>query len=290
MLRLFTLLLPIATFAQGPLDGYLKGKGSLDLAPSFSFNAANAFAGSAGSIFDEPFKGKMLSVFAEYGLTERFDLVANASAVFTSTQSGLQDGGIFAKYRPLKAPLGRSGVFNLLLGTGASFPIGNYEATAAGALGQRAVSVPARLILQWETPLGLFFNVTAGYHVRVDDLKKADIERIRQYRPDYAPTAPPNFTTFLIKTGFPARHFYLDAWVEWQRTKGGTNYVPNQPDLPQAYGIDFAQAGGTAYYSDNGRTGYFLSGGVMWKGRNTSLMQRVTLGMVFKFGAKKSGK
>jgi hypothetical protein len=289
MLRLLLILSPIVTFAQGPLDGYLKGKGVLDLAPSFSFNSASTFSGSGGAAYDEPFKGQMLSVFAEYGLTERFDLVANASAVFTQNQSGLQDGGIFAKYRPFRAELGKTGTLNVLFGTGATFPIGSYEPTAAGALGQRAVTVPARLILQWETPLGLFFNATAGYHFRIDDLKEADIERVRQQRPSYAPGAPPNFTTFLIKTGFPARHFYLDAWVEWQRTKGGADYVQNLPDLPQAYGVDFTQAGGTAYYSDNGRTGFFLSGGFMWQGRNTSLMRRVTFGMVFKFEPKNSG-
>jgi len=278
------LLYPCLATAQGPLDGYLKGKGVLDLAPSFSFNAAEKFDGAVGQTYDEAYKGQMFSLFAEYGLTEKFDLVATAAAVFTPLQSGLQDGGLFVKYRPIYAPLGKAGKFGVLFGTGAVFPLSNYKPTATGALGQKAITVPARIILQWESPLGLFLNVTGGYNFRLDALKDADIAFIRQQRPDYEPLDPQNFTSFLIKLGFPARHFYLDGWAEWQHTKGGADYVQNVPDLPQAYGVSYTQIGGTAYYSDNGRTGFYLSGGYILNGRNTSRIQRITFGVVLKFG------
>jgi hypothetical protein len=285
MTRIFLLLiLPIFASAQGPLDGYLKGKGVLDLAPSFSLNSAKKFEGAGGNRFDEPYKGQMFSLFAEYGLTEKFDLVATAAAVFTPVQGGLQDGGLFVKYRPVYAPMGKAGKLGVIFGTGASFPIGNYEPTATGALGQNAVTVPAKLIVQWETPLGLFINATGGYNFRLDALKEADINIIRKQRADYEPIDPQNFTTFLVKIGFPAKHFYLDGWAEWQHTSGGADYVQNVPDLPQAYGVSYTQIGGTAYYSDTGKTGFYLSGGYILGGRNTSLIQRITFGMVFKLG------
>ncbi len=278
------LLCPIFATAQGPLDGYLKGKGVLDLAPSISFNSAQKFEGANGKVYDESYTGKMFSLFAEYGLSEKFDLVGTASAVFTPIQSGLQDAGLFVKYRPVYAPLGKAGKLGVLFGTGATFPIGNYEPTATGALGQKAVTVPAKLIVQWETPIGLFLNLTGGYNFRLDDLKEADISIIRKTRPDYDPLKPQDFTTFLLKVGFPAKHFYLDGWAEWQHTSGGADYVQNVPDLPQAYGVSYTQVGGTAYYSDNGRTGFYLSGGYILGGRNTSRIQRITVGMVFKIG------
>ncbi len=285
MTRLFILLLlPSFVAAQGPLDGYLKGKGVLDLAPSFSLNSAKKFEGAGGKRYDEPYKGQMFSLFAEYGLTEKFDLVATAAAVFTPVQGGLQDGGLFVKYRPVYAPMGKAGKLGVIFGTGASFPIGNYEPTATGALGQNAVTVPAKLIVQWETPLGLFINATGGYNFRLDALKEADIDIIRKQRADYEPIDPQNFTTFLVKIGFPAKHFYLDGWAEWQHTSGGADYVQNVPDLPQAYGVSYTQIGGTAYYSDTGKTGFYLSGGYILSGRNTSLIQRITFGMVFKLG------
>lgn len=278
---LILLLFTCSAAAQGPLDGYLKGKGNLDLAPSFSFNSAQQFQGATNS-FKEPYNGQMLSLFAEYGLTEKFDLVASASAVFTPLQSGLQDGGLFVKYRPIYAPLGNAGKLGLLLGLGATFPMSNYEPLSTGALGQRAVTAPARLILQWESPLGLFLNVTGGYHFRLDELKAADIANIRKQRPDYDPLEPQDFTTVLLKLGFPAKHFYLDGWVEWLHTSGGADYVQNLPALPQTYGVSYTQLGGTAYYSDNGRTGFYLSGGYIFQGRNTSLIRRITFGMVVK--------
>ncbi len=280
----FFLFLPLFANAQGPLDGYLKGKGKLDLAPSFSFNSAQKFEGADGQRYDEPYKGHMLSLFAEYGLGEKFDLVATAATVFTQTQSGLQDGGLFVKYRPVLAPLPNGGKFGVILGTGLSFPLINYEPTATGALGQKAISTPAKLILQWDTPLGVFLNFTGGYHFRLDNLKTADIEKIRQDRPDYNPEEPPNFSTLLLKIGFPARHYYLDGWIEWQHSQGGADYAQNVPDLPQAYGVSYTQIGGTAYYSDNGRTGFYLSGGYIFEGRNTSLIRRITFGMVLKLG------
>jgi len=285
ILRIFSILfLPFFAVAQGPLDGYLKGKGVLDLAPSFSFNSAQKFEGAGGQTYNEIYKGQMLSLFAEYGLTEKFDLVATAAAVFTPLQSGLQDGGLFVKYRPIHAKLGKAGKLGVLFGMGTTFPLSDYEPTATGALGQKAITVPAKLILQWETPLGLFFNLTSGYHFRLDELKDDDIAIIRQQRPEYEPIDPQNFTTFLLKVGFPARHYYLDGWVEWQRTSGGADYVQNVPDLPQAYGVSYTQVVGTAYYSDNGRTGFYCSGGYILHGRNTSRIQRITFGMVFKLG------
>jgi len=278
------LFFPFIAYAQGPLDGYLKGKGVLDLAPAFSFNTAQKFEGAGGNVYDEIYKGQMFSLFAEYGLTEKFDLVATAAAVFTPLQSGLQDGGLFVKYRPLYAPVGKAGKLGVLFGMGATFPLSDYETTATGALGQKAITVPAKLILQWETPLGLFFNFTGGYHFRLDELKDTDIAIIRQQRPDYELIDPQNFTTFLLKVGFPARHFYLDGWAEWQRTSGGADYVQNVPDLPQAYGVSYTQMGGTAYYSDNGRTGFYCSGAYILSGRNTSRIQRITFGIVLKIG------
>lgn len=279
---LFFFFLPCWLGAQGPLDGYLKGKGRLDIAPSFSFNSARKFLGAGGSAYDEVYHGQMLSLFAEYGLTRHIDLVGNAAAVFTPTQSGLQDGGLFVKYRPVYESLGKAGKIGCLLGTGASFPLRNYSPTATGALGQKAISMPFKIIVQWETPLGLFFNLTGGYHLRLDKLSEADIETIRANIPDYQAINPKNFTTWLAKAGFPAAHFYIDGWVEYQHTTGGNNYVPHVPDLAQAFGVSYTQVGGTVYYSDQGKNGFYLSGGYMLKGRNVGKIQRLTVGLVLK--------
>ncbi|MBK7936710.1 MAG: hypothetical protein IPJ82_06295 [Lewinellaceae bacterium] len=282
LLLLLVLLAPPLLCAQGPLDGYLKGKGVLDLAPSFSFQSAAEFAGPGGQTFDLPYKGSMLGLFAEYGVSQRLDLVGTAAYVFTEAGSGLQDGGLFVKYRPFYKEIRGGGRLGVLAGIGAGFPLADYKPLITGALGQKAVTVPFRLILQWETPAGLFFNVTGGYHWRLDRLDEKDIATIKAARPDYQPIGPKNFSTLLCKTGFPSKHYYLDAWVEWQHTSGGANYVPGVPDLPQAYGVSYTQAGGTIYYSESGKNGIYLSGAYTLAGRNTSRILRLTIGMVVK--------
>jgi hypothetical protein len=268
--------------AQGPLDGYLKGKGVLDLAPSFSFLSARQFNGAPGETYDLPYRGNLFSLFAEYGLTERLDVVATVPYIFTSTQSGFQDGDLYLKYRPVYKALPDAGKIAMLIGAGYSFPLSDYQPVAEGALGQRAQQLPARLIVQWESPFGLFINATGGYTWRFDRFKAEDVALVRQTRPDFQPAQPSHFATFLFRVGFPAAHYYLDAWVERRQTRGGTNYQPNVPDLPQAYGVSYTQIGGTAYYSENGKTGFILSGAYIPSGRNVSKMLRLTVGMVVK--------
>jgi hypothetical protein len=283
-LLLLLLLSPMYLAAQGPLDGYMKGARHLDIAPSFSFMRAQSFDGAAGQRYNEGYRGNLLSIFAEYGVTDRFDVVATIPYIFTSSQSGLQDGGFYVKYRPFYHQTKKKGKIGVLFGTGVSFPMSDYQPTAAGALGQRAITVPARLMVQWETPLGIFFNASGGYNWRLDTYKEADLNRIRQLRPDYAPDDPPASTTLLLKMGLPAAHYYIDGWVEWQYTAStlGADYVPDQLDLPQAYGVSYTQSGGTAYYSENGKRGFYLSIGYILGGRNVSRVLRTTVGWVLK--------
>lgn len=271
-------------FAQGPLDGYLKGKGVLDLAPSFSVMSARQLDGAPGQTYALPYRGNMLSLFAEYGLTARIDVVATGAYVFTSARSGLQDGGVFVKYSPWQWEGASKGKFRLLLGTGAAFPLANYEPGVTGALGQKAVLLPLRLIAQYESPWGPFINLSGGYNRRFDRPATNDIARIRQQRPDYEAPRPPSSATALLKIGLPARHYYIDAWIERQQSFGGVDYVPDLPDLPQVYGVSYTQAGGTLFYSEHGGSGFYFSGAYIFQGRNVSRILRVTGGIVIRIG------
>jgi len=271
--------------AQGPFDGYLKGKRKLDIAPSFSNNSSKKYQGAQGQIYDIGYRGSLLSIFAEYGLTENLDLIGMGSYIFTPTQDGLQDGGLFAKYRFWKTNPNGKYRLHALFGSGLGFPLSDYESTANGALGTKAIAVPASLILQLETPSGFFVNLTSGYNWRLDRASEADIAAVRKQRPDYQPPVPANYATFLIKIGFPAAWYYLDAWFEWRNTQGGADYLPDVPDLPQMYGVSYRQIGGTAYYSENRKTGFYVSSGYILGGRNVSRIFRITGGLVFKINS-----
>jgi hypothetical protein len=268
--------------AQGPIDGYLKGKGNFDFAPSFSINSSSTFHGANDALYNYGFRSNLVGLFGEYGLTKDFDLVANAAYIITPTQSGLQDGGIYAKYRFLKSDPNKPFRFHLLGATGASFPLSNYRPVVSGALGTRAFSIPARLILQVETPIGVFVNFTAGYNWRLDKPAIQDVKTITLLQPDYQPIRPASYSTYLIKVGLPRAHYYLDAWFEWQQTYGGADYDPNRLELPQTYGVDYRQIGGTFYYSENQKIGYYLSSAGVLGGRNVSQVFRITAGIVLK--------
>ncbi|MFN4079893.1 MAG: hypothetical protein ACK4NS_03240 [Saprospiraceae bacterium] len=274
--------------AQGPLDGYLKGKGVLDLAPSFSFMSANTFAGVADARYDLPWRGSMLGLFGEYGLSERVDVVATGAYIFTAENNGLQDGSLHVKYRPFYRERENGERIGVLLATGLQFPLTRYEIINAGALGQRALIVPLALMGQWETAPGVFFHLQAAYNHRIDRLQEMDIAAVRQQRPDFQPVEPASFYTALFRVGFPARRFYTDAWVQFQHTPGGADYAPSVPDLPQSYGVSFTQIGGVLYYSENGKNGFLVSFGKIIDGRNVNLMGRITLGAVFKLQRKRA--
>lgn len=276
-------LWPYIAFGQGPLDGYMKGKGNLDVAFSYSGNSAKKFLDGDGNTYNLEYRGSLLSLFAEWGITYNFDLVGVGAMVFTPSLSGLQDGGVYAKYRIGKWNLKNDFRLHVISGLGASFPLTDYQPTVTGALGTKAIVVPARLIFQLETPSGLFFNCTGGYNWRFDEPSEDDIAEVRKTRPNFSPTSPPNYVTYLVKAGFPAAHYYLDAWFEWQVAQGGTSYVPEVADLPQLYGVSYQQIGGTAYYSESGKNGVYLSFGYILGGTNVSKIFRITGGLVIKF-------
>ena len=290
---LATLLVTLAAFfslarAQGPLDGYMKGAKHLDVAVSYSGMQAEQFSGANGGIFTLPYRGNLLSFFAEYGVTDRLDVVVAVPYVYTSQNSGLQDGGVYLKYRPVRVALGEAGYFNGIAGIGSSFPLSDYEPVTAGALGQKAVIVPVRAIFQFESKSGIFLNLSGGYNWRLDEVSERDLSVVLQQRPDYQVIKPKNYVTFLAKIGLPAAHYYLDAWIERQVTQGGADFTPDVPDLPQAYGVSYWQFGGTAYYSDNGKTGFYISFGKISGGRNVSRIFRLTGGIVLKLDFQKN--
>ena len=69
---------------------------------------------------------------------------------------------------------------------------GTSAPVAAGALGQRAVVIPARTIFQYESHFGFFINLTGGYNWRLDEITARDQSAILRIRPDYQVRKPRN--------------------------------------------------------------------------------------------------
>lgn len=279
------LVAPALASAQGPVDGYMKKKGDGDVALGLSATGASNFIGGEGEMVRQGFRGQLIGLFGAYGITDELDVVASVPYVATETTSGLQDGALFAKYRLLSKPIGnaesRAGTLDIIAAAGVQVPLSDYEVVANGAIGQRAKLVQPRLVTQWNGR-GYFVSAIAGYNYRFDGLDVGELQRIQRERPGYRPEQPADQVTALFRAGIPGRRFYVDAWLEVQRTLGGENFTEGVAELVQAYDVDYEQVGGTLYYSESAKWGFAASAARVIGGRNTSEFWRMTGTVVYK--------
>ena len=278
-------LIVAALGAQGPIDGYLKKRGELDLALGFSGLGADQFVGGEGEPYDLGFRANLFGAFGTYGITDRLNLVASVPYVITDGSAGLQDGAVFAKAGLKTLRLSHGGesrtTLDLIGALGVQLPMSRYDVVAAGAIGQRARLVLPRLVAQLNGR-GYFASVLAGYNYRFDRLDAEALARIQRRRPEYDPKQPQDFVNFLVRAGLPTSKLYVDAWLEVQRTLGGADFVAGAEELPQTYGVDYEQVGATVYYAESTHWGFAGSAAVVIGGRNTSLSRRLTATLIYK--------
>ena len=269
--------------AQGPIDGYLKSRGQADIAVGVSAAGADRFRGGDGTSYDFPYRGTVVGGFVAYGLTDGLDVVASIPFVITDSVAALQDGAVFAKGRLLTVPLAEDGSRSLdVLGAlGIQLPLSRYAVDATGAIGQRAQVVQPRLVAQYNQP-GFFASTVLGYNYRFDELDGDRLAAIQETRPAYQPNQPSDYVTALLRLGVPTERIYVDAWVEFQRTLSGRDFVPGVEELVQPYDVDYQQVGGTVYYTEGGRWGFAASGATFLESRNTSQLWRLTGSVIFK--------
>lgn len=284
-LLLFVIMLSASgfLFGQGAIDGYLKAKGEADIAVGLSATGADVFIGGDGTEHNFPFRGQLVSVFGIYGINDKLNLIANIPLVITSATSGLQDGGFYLKGLAKRWTMGQNQEKSLdLLGAfGVSVPLSQYEVVAAGAIGQRAKVLQPRLVAQYNQP-GFFASTVLGYNYRFDELDLDVLREIQRSRPGYQPEQPQDFLTGLLRVGIPTSRFYADAWLEVQHTLGGSDFIPDVEELPQAYRVNYQQVGGTVYYSEGPTWGFAASGAAFLGGENTSRLWRVSGTLIYK--------
>ncbi len=271
--------------AQGPIDGYVKKKGELDLALGLSATGATKFIDGEGEVIPQGFRAQLIGLFGAFGVTDRINVVASVPYVVTDATAGLQDGAVFAKglfwRKPFRSGDRQIGTLDFIGALGVQVPLSDYEVVANGAIGQRAKVVQPRLLAQWNGT-GYFLNALAGYNYRFDALDEVALARIQRTRPGYRPQQPYDNVNILVRAGYPGRRFYVDAWLELQRTLGGGNFTADLEELAQAYDVDYQQAGGTVYYSESDHWGFAASGARVLGGKNTSEFWRLTGTLVYK--------
>jgi len=144
-MMLFTLFVSAISYAQSPVDGFMKkkGKGSVTLSLSTeSYDEVFLVPQKVNRVpvFDQV-NITATSIYADYGITDNLMVIANLPYIraegFASTASqqnngfenireGFQDLGLYAKYRFYSKKMS-SGSLDFMASAGVEFPVGDYN-------------------------------------------------------------------------------------------------------------------------------------------------------------------
>lgn len=293
-LRLFTgltiFLLHLSAFAQGPIDGYLKGKKVLDIALSYTYSTSDNYNDGEGNELDLEYKAHMASLFAEYGISNRIDAVLTLPYVVGQGEHNFQDMGLFVKYRPFYKPVMEKYKLGFILSTGYSFPVSNYQPDVTGALGQRAKVIPLKAIAQMEFDKGIFVNFTGAYHVRLDKVSEETIEDVQATNSGFTETKPGNYATIMLKGGMAMQYSYFDLFAEYQKSFGGVDYEDSVVKPSQLYAVDYLKIGGVFYYAMDDHAGIALNASYIPYGRNIGNIFSISASLIVKVNMTRKNK
>lgn len=256
---------PFLSFGQGPVDGFVKGKGNLDLALSAAYQHSGRFYAGT-TLIDYERNLTCLSLFGEYGIGHNTDAIV--SIPFINGQ--FQDASLFLKHRFVFPSEGRGIVIMPALGV--SFPISDYATETGQSIGQQATQIQPKLVLQNHVIKRFFFQVQGGYNYALDPV--------------------PSSVPISAKIGFIHNSWYFDAWFDRQRGLGDKEWLTDPISSFRELYVTYSKIGGVVYYQfkapqksgDRYRPGYgfFINGSYLLNGINIGKSFMVGTGIVCK--------
>lgn len=247
-------------FSQSAIDGFLKGKNVLDIAVSASYQTADEYFGNAGRfIYRRDLV--IINAFAEYGITEKLDVIATLPFIGDK----LQDGGLYFKYKLADLSL-KNQKLSIIPAVGMTTPLSNYATQSGQAIGQQATQIHGHLVLQTTLPAGFFWQVQGAYHFALDPV--------------------PSSYTFSSKLMFNRNKIYADFWYEYQKGLGTNTYPSAGVDF-RTLTVDYQRIGGVLFYKLKNNWGTFINGSYIFTGLDTFLATTFSVGMTKKLEFKK---
>lgn len=223
---LLTLLVSAFSYAQSPVDGFMKkkGKGSITLSRSVE-NYSEVFLVpqkvNTVPIFNE-ITITSASLYVDYAITDDLMVIANlpyieaegnASALsqsrgFENTREGFQDLSLYAKYRVYTKEFDSSKL-NFIASGGVEFPVGDYRVDeglqSILAIGNRSTDITGLGIASFHHDSGFFATGQAGYSFRNNQVPDAFLNE--------------------LKIGYAKYGFYIDAFIANQISQGGSDIL-----------------------------------------------------------------
>lgn len=242
---------------QGPVDGFFKGKGNLDVALSAAYQHSDEFYfGTTLANYERNLNS--FSVFGEYGILENLDVIANIPLI----NGQLQDAGFYFKYRLFRKKLGDGFPLAIIPAVGMSFPLSNYATQTSQAVGQRATQFQPKLVLQLNLNHGFFIQSQGGYNYALDPVQSS------------IPVSG--------KIGFSKNKLYTDAWFDYQKGLGDVMYGGSSIDF-RTLSVTYSKIGGVIYYGFKPKWGLFVNGSYIFTGVNIGKAYTIGGGFVYKF-------
>lgn len=254
--------------AQGD-SGFLRGKGNLDVALSYSLDTYDEFWVGRTKV-SMPMVGRVKrhtgSVYGAYGLTDDIDLTATLSFVSAESSGGaptedsFQDLTAALRWRALRHEVD-GGAFSLVLSPGLKTPLTSYEDDAITAIGDGQTDIRLRVTGQYLWSNGLFVALETGYDIRTDDPK------------DEIPL-------HLTVGGTIGEDLTLTAFYSKIISTGGYDIGAGPfPGVKEEYD----RVGAGAYYRFTRNFGISASGWTTLRGRNTGKATGFSIGGVLSF-------
>ncbi|THH40356.1 transporter [Neolewinella litorea] len=235
-------------------------RGEVAIAPAYSVERYDTYFGAGGTPEARQVTTTGYSLFLEAGLNEQTALVATLPYLKTNDRAGsLQDASVYIKYMNLDQR-STKGAHRFFTAVGLSFPVGNYETTGVAALGQRASVFHGRLVYQYQFDSGFFLHAQSGVDF--------------QFAPESRSTWP-----VLLRTGYGARYFYLEGWMEFVTALEPGTAVQT---ATAGSGSSWRRLGGTVYVPVVSWAGLVAGGAYVTGGEFIGQSTRYNLGVVIK--------
>lgn len=246
--------------AQGPISGFMPGRGNTDFALSYAKESYDEyFFGSEKQDLENTIQSA--SLFIEHGFTDTLSMVLSVPYIWIDTlNQGFQDAVVAIKYLNQRKRYNKSAL-SLITSIGISFPLTRYPITTDTPIGVRATTFQGRFLGQVQFDVGAFLQFQTGIDFRL------------------IPTAQSSLP-FLIRTGFGAKRLYADLWMEFYHTFNSG--IDEQ--IAGGTGSNWTKIGGTVYYAIIPKFGVFLAGSQFLSGRNVGFASRYSVGLVYQMG------
>ncbi|MGB0402559.1 MAG: transporter [Salibacteraceae bacterium] len=261
------LLASLSAFSQPVVDGFMKGKGNMDVVGSYNFETFSKYFASTGKV---PISRttQSASLFVAAGLTSFLDVQVSVPYVITKKNfTNFQDMSVYLKWRFLNKSTDK-GTLSFMTTAGFGTPMSNYNTESLYAIGQQASAFDGRLVAQYFLKTGWFFMAQTGYTLRSEPT------------PSSIPAA--------IKVGLAKDKFYFDFYYDFQYALGGTDYLDGSNSKFTTLGVSYHKLGGTFYKPIlKGKAGLAFGAYSVISGRNVGQSIGASAAFIYKIKYRK---